>query len=326
MKIRLPSHLALLLALASPSAALATTAKPSPNSFPLAIKAMRERSYPGSAITIEQTLRAGANYKRFVASYRSDGLKIYGLLTVPNGAAPKGGWPAIVFNHGYIPPQMYRTTERYVAYQDAFARAGLVTFKPDYRGNGNSQGEPTSAYFSPDYTTDVLNAFSSLRKYGGVNPDRVGMWGHSMGGNLTLRAMVIDPRIKAGVIWGGVVAPYDQLLSGWKRHGGTPPNPASRKKREEIIAQYGTPKSNPAFYRAISPNSFLKDLNGRPLELHHSVTDETVPLAFSQTLARELKAAGEPYTFYTYPGDNHDISHNLGLALARSVAFFKKNL
>ena len=67
----------------------------------------------------------------------------------PSSGSPEGGWPAIVFNHGYIPPNVYRTTERYVGYQDGFARNGYVTFKSDYRGHGFSEGEARSAYGTP---------------------------------------------------------------------------------------------------------------------------------------------------------------------------------
>src|SRR5213075_2420317 len=111
-----------------------------------------------------------------VASYRSDGLKIFGLLTVPNGRKPAAGWPVIIFNHGYIPPSQYRTTERY------------VVFKPDYRGHGSSEGQPSSAYGSPGYTVDVLNAVTTLQRYPDADRNRIGMWGHSLGGNVTLRA------------------------------------------------------------------------------------------------------------------------------------------
>ena len=61
-------------------------------------------------------------------------------MTVPNGPKPATGWPVVIFNHGYIPPAQYVTTERYVAYQDAFARAGYISFKSDYRGHGKSEG------------------------------------------------------------------------------------------------------------------------------------------------------------------------------------------
>jgi len=287
---------------------------------------MRARSYPGSALTVQQNLTAGINYQRQVVSYQSDGLKIYALLTVPNGTPPKGGWPAVVFNHGYVPPNVYRTTERYVAYQDAFARAGFVTLKSDYRGHGRSQGEAVGGYYDPGYTVDVLNAVASLKGDPRVNRSRIGMWGHSMGGHLTLRAMVVDPSIVAGVIWAGVVAPYELLQNGWTRGPGAEVIPARlRRKAQEVRAKYGTLEQNPVFWRAVSPNSFLKSLGG-PLQLHQGTADVEVPVTFHQELARELSAAGKPFQSYTYPGDNHNLSRNLSLALERSVAFFKKNL
>ena len=166
---------------------------------------MRAGSYPGSDIVIEQELDPGANYRRYYVSYLSEGLKIYALLTIPNGEMPTNGWPGIVFNHGYIPPEQYRTTERYIAYVDQLAINGYVVFRIDYRGNDRSEGEPTGAYSNPGYMIDVLNAISSLQRFPQVNPEKIGMWGHSMGGYLTLRAMVISKEVKAGVIWAGVV-------------------------------------------------------------------------------------------------------------------------
>ncbi|MGI8748671.1 MAG: alpha/beta hydrolase family protein [Deinococcus sp.] len=292
----------------------------------MSIGTMRGRSYPGSVLTLRQTLRAGSNYSRQVVSYQSDGLRINALLTVPDGTPPKGGWPAIVFNHGYIPPNVYRTTQRYVAYQDAFARAGFVTLKSDYRGHGSSQGEAVGGYYDPGYTVDVLNAAASLKRDPRVNRARLGMWGHSMGGHLTLRAMVIDPSIKAGVIWAGVVAPYSLMQTGWKRGPGAEYIPPSVKRRGQQMAEkYGTAAQNPAFWRLVSPNSFLKDLGG-PLQLHQGSADVEVPPSFHQALEGELRAAGKPYAAYVYRGDNHDLSRNLSLALSRSVAFFKANL
>ncbi|MBB6015599.1 alpha/beta hydrolase family protein [Deinococcus radiopugnans] len=291
----------------------------------MSIAAAREKKYPGSALNVLTNLRAGSNYSRQVVSYQSDGLKIHALLTVPNGTPPKGGWPAIVFNHGYIPPQQYRTTERYVAYQDAFARAGFVTLKSDYRGHGSSQGEALGGYYSPGYTDDVMNALGSLKRDGRVNAARIGMWGHSMGGFLTLRAMVIDPGIKAGVIWAGVVGDYDAMMTRWNS-----PVPASIPQgvlnlRKTAVAKYGTPAKNPEFWASLSANSYLKDLGG-PLQLHIGTADEDVPVAFHTTLSKDLKAINKPVASYVYPGDNHNLSRNLQTALNRSVAFFKDNL
>ncbi|MCJ7737751.1 MAG: peptidase, partial [Anaerolineae bacterium] len=141
---------------ATPTDTPTPTLTPTPV-HPLMIESLRAGSYPGSEIVIEETLDPGVNYDRSIASYQSEGLKIYALLTVPLGEKPETGWPVIIFNHGYIPPDQYRTTERYIAYVDGFARNGYIVFRPDYRGHGSSEGEADSAYGSPAYTIDVLN-------------------------------------------------------------------------------------------------------------------------------------------------------------------------
>lgn len=292
----------------------------------MSIQAMRARTYPGSDIFIVNELDRGVNYRRFYAYYLSDGLKIFALLTVPDGEMLTGGWPGIVFNHGYIPPKQYRTTERYVAYVDRLARAGYIVFRIDYRGNDRSEGLATGAYGDPGYTVDVLNAVASLQRFSLVNPQKIGMWGHSMGGFLTLRAMVISKKIKAGVIWSGVVGSYPDLLYNWHRHEPPPtPQPEARGWRSEWIKQYGTPEKNPDFWNSVSANSFLKDLSG-PLQLHHSTADSEVPLAFSEKLAADIQAAGGVVELYTYPENDHNLSQSFELAMEQTIKFLDRYL
>ncbi len=291
----------------------------------LSIESLRNGEYPGSDITIENTLAPGSNYQRYLTSYKSEGLKIYALLTVPNGTPPAGGWPAIVFNHGYIPPTQYRTTERYIAYTDGFSRNGYVLIRPDYRGHGNSEGRASGGYGSNDYTVDVLNALASIKKYTNVNPENIGMWGHSMGGHITLRSMVVSKDIKAGVIWAGVVASYPDLLSKWRRQNNNlTPFPTTSNRggwRQGLLAEFGTPEANPAFWNSISSNSYLADISG-PLQLHHGTADHSVPHEFSEILADQMKQAGKVAELYIYPGDEHDIPNNFSVAMSRSIAFF----
>lgn len=315
-----------------PTKTPAPTQTPPPTATPrnpLMIQVQREREYPGSEIKIEQTLAPGANYSRYIASYLSDGLKIYALLTVPRGAKPSSGFPVIIFNHGYIAPSVYRTTERYVDYVDRIARTGYIVFKSDYRGHGSSEGQARGGYGSPDYTIDVLNALGSMKKFPDADPNRIGMWGHSMGGYITLRAMVIDPSIKAGVIWGGVVASYPDLISRWRRPPSgnapsAPPELSSRRRwREELTDEYGTPEENPEFWNSISANSFLSELSA-PIQLHHGTADTSVPLLFSELLYDQMQAVDGTVELYKYQGDNHNISQNFGTAMQRSIQFFNK--
>jgi|SRR3989344_371539 len=296
----------------------------------LTIAAQRKKAYPGSPITIEQTLEPAANYRKYIVSYTSDGLKIYALLTVPNGTPPTGGWPAIVFNHGYIPPAQYRTTERYVAYVDGFAGQGYIVFKPDYRGHGDSEGSPQGAYYSDAYSTDVLNAVTSIKEYKVANPEKIGMWGHSMGGHLTLRAMVVKSDIKAGVIWGGVVGSYEEMIENWRRRVPWMPSSSERQfrrpSRQELIDKYGSPEQNPEFWNSISPINFVADISG-PVQLHHGTGDESVPWEFSRSLKNALETAGKPVEYFTYEGADHNLSGAaFSQAMRRSVEFFDRVL
>ena len=315
-----------------PTATTTATITPTstPTLHPMNILAARQTAYPGSSITIEETLEPGANYSRYIASYESQGLKIYGLLTIPDGEMPVKGWPAIVFNHGYIAPQVYKTTERYIAYVDQLARHGYVVYKIDYRGHDRSEGEATGAYGDPGYTTDVLNAVSSLKAFPRVDAQRIGMWGHSMGGFLTLRAMVISSDIKAGVIWSGVVGSYPDMLCCWHHpevnRPTSTPNPNFRSGwRTQWQNIYGSPEENPGFWMSISANSYLMDLSG-PLQIHHDVGDSEVPVKFSQDLDQAVLAAGKTVEYYEYPGDDHNLANYFNLAMQRTIEFFDQYL
>ena len=310
----------------APTATSTSTASPTPTLHPMMIEAMRQLEYPGSDIVIEAELDPGPNYSRYYASYQSEGLKIYALLTIPFGEPPATGWPVIVFNHGYIPPEVYRTTERYVNYVGRLAESGYIVFRSDYRGHADSEGEASGAYGSPGYVIDVLNAVASVKRLPQADPDRIGMWGHSMGGYITLRSMVITDDIKAGVIWAGVVASYPDLFARGPQPASAAPTPTGteaqrRSWRRTWVELFGTPEENPVFWNGISANNSLADLSG-PIQLHHGTLDESVPLAASETLYNQMLAAGQPVEYYVYDGDNHNLSGYFTTVMNRTIEFF----
>jgi len=224
-------------------------------------------------------------------------------------------------------PSEYRTTEKYIAYADAFSRNGYIVLKSDYRGHGNSEGNAPGGYGSPAYTIDILNAISSIKKFRDVDINRIGMWGHSMGGFITLRSMVISKDIKAGVIWAGVVASYPDLISRWRRSSITPiPLPSGARRWRDLLAQqFGSPQENPEFWNSISANAYLKDISG-PIQLHHGGADTSVPLQFSEKLDKDLKTANKESELFVYRDDDHNIANNFNTAIQRSVDFFDKYL
>jgi dipeptidyl aminopeptidase/acylaminoacyl peptidase len=156
------------------------------------------------------------------------------------------------------------------------------------------------------------------------------MWGHSMGGYLTLRAMVISQDVKVGVIWAGVVASYPEMLYNWRRTSTATSTSSSSTPygvgwRRSWVEQFGAPDENPAFWEAVSATSYLADLSG-PLQLHHGDADEDVPFEFSLRLAELARAENKTADLYLYEGDNHNISANFAVAMERTIAFFDQVL
>jgi dipeptidyl aminopeptidase/acylaminoacyl peptidase len=300
----------------------------------LTLDYLRAQEFSGSEIVIEQKLADRSNYYRYLVSYLSEGLRIYGLLTVPFVDPPEGGFKAIVFNHGYIPPSVYQTTERYEAYVDYLARSGFVVFKIDYRGHGQSEGEARGSYYSPDYTIDAINAFKSLQRLDYVDPDGIGMWGHSMAGNVTLRAMLVEPEIRAGVIWAGAVYSYEDFNTyGIEDTTYRPPptsapddTPRPPRTSQLIFEAYGRPDLSQPYWQAVALSANL-DYLASPLQLHHAEDDTVVDIGYSSDLAVALQAAGKPYEFYIYEQGGHNLTSPAFLeAMQRTVAFFEENL
>ncbi len=309
------------------------------NTDSLAIVTMRQKQYPGSTITIEQTLNDGPNYHRYSVSYLSEGLKIYGFLTVPFGEKPKDGWPLILFNHGYIPPDQYSTANSYAIMIDPLASAGYIVFASDYRGNDNSKGTPMQPYVSPDYVTDSMNALASIEKYKGIEPsassgrfvdtNRIGVFGHSMGGNITLHELVMTQNIKAAEILSGVVGNETDLLEWWNRRKTNNTIVGNDLDTyyivEQMIQQHGTPQTDPKYWNTVDPTKFVSNISA-PVQIQVGTADNEVPMRFSTSLRDALKSAGKTVSYHEYPGADHNVSPDTSQAMEQTIQFFNTYL
>ena len=307
---------------------LPTSAQVAVKETDLSINRLRQQQYLGSELIIEKSLPDGLNYHQYIVSYLSYNLKIFALLTIPLTTQPNGGWPAILFDHGYIPPQEYQTAPaegQYSAYVSILAQHGYVVLKPDYRGNGNSQGVPMQSYVSSGYIDDNMNALASLKKLSRVNPKKIGIWAHSMGGNIALHTLVMTSDIKAAVIWSGVVGTYPEILQWWQRrmsaHSIVGNDLDTYRLIMQMVQDNGTPDINITYWQDIDPNTYLQNIS-TPIQLDVGTGDTVVPPSFSTGLAQRLKKAGKSVSVYEYSGDDHNISQNFTVAMQHSISFF----
>lgn len=297
---------------------------------PLTIPAISSAQLDVSSLEIIETVSEEKTYTSYIAVFTVDGLKEQGLLTIPNETNPEKGFPAIVFLHGYIPPNQYKTTQKYVDYVDALAKEGFVVFKIDYRGHGQSEGEPSGAYFSPDYVYDTRAAARALQSIDSVDPDRIGVWGHSMSGNVALRSLVADPTFKAGSIWAGAVFSYTDFIeyglndSSYVRNSST--STKSRSRAQSIFEEFGEISKDSDFWQKVAPTTYLNTLKS-PVQLHHALNDNVVSIQYSEDLSEKLQEAGVKHEFYIYQSGGHNIEgSSFVTAMDRTVQFFKKEL
>lgn len=303
----------------------------SPTPFPfqaMTIPALRERSY-NSSLGEREVVNENATYISYSTSYDSDGNKINAQLTVPKGDEPEGGFPAIIFIHGYIPPALYQTFSNYSAYVDYLAANGFVVFKIDLRGHGDSEGEPSGAYYSEDYVVDARNAIAALEESGIVNPRRIGLWGHSMAGNVVMRTVASKQDIPAVVIWAGAVYSYED----WQKYGiednsYRPPETTSQRqsRRRELFDTYGEFSSQSEFWKQVAPTNYLDGLK-TAIQLNHAIDDNVVDVGYSRDLAKILDEKNIKNDLNEYSSGGHNISGNsFNQAMQDTVEFFRENL
>lgn len=270
---------------------------PSPTPDPLSqfyIESLQERAYGETGqISAGSVWAETEDYTRYGISYPSDGLTITGYMNVPRGDGP---FPVIVLNHGYYDPDVYQTGYGTLDAADVLARHGYLAIASDYRiYAGSDEGEND---FRVGYVIDVLNLVALLDTLPQADTERIGMWGHSMGGGISINAMVISDQLDAVVLYGPMSG---DMADNW-RHIHQMWN---RPEMERLAAEYGGPDERPEAYRKMSAISYLDRVDA-PVQIHHGTWDEQVPYPWSVRLRDELQAAGRQVTLFTY----EEVRHN----------------
>ena len=288
---------------------------------PISLPAFMRKNYDGRDFTVGRVLDDNSVYTRYFITYKSGELTISGIMNVPKGNAPVGGFPILILNHGYIDPAVYTNGRGLRREQDYLARRGYVVIHPDYRNHAQSDKDPDTDYnFRLGYVEDVINAVYAIRSSGlpYVNGEKIGMLGHSMGGGVTINILVVQPDlVGAAVLFAPVSANYEDNFERWLMR--------RREVAERILQTYGTPQENPDFWHDISAINFLAFIKA-PILLHHGTADESVPIEWSDRFAEELQKENKEITYYKYDGQPHEFTTSWSQVMQRTVEFFDENL
>lgn len=208
----------------------------------LSTDSLRARSYDGTLTAVTEIDCPGraAGAKSRMLSYTSDGLAQYSRLELPATPAPKGGYPVVLFLHGYVgadaaPDYPFSCNEGgyYAHIINAWADAGYAVLMPGYRGHGTVAGKPADGhdwmktwdngtYLSPVfYAVDALNLLAAARGIDALGIDagagpvkldlsKVHAVGHSQGGDVGAIVLAATGEgatnglsVATGALWSG---------------------------------------------------------------------------------------------------------------------------
>ncbi|MFH1169844.1 MAG: alpha/beta fold hydrolase [Chloroflexota bacterium] len=130
-------------------------------------------------------------------NFYSAGHKLSGFINIPAGA--KGKVPGIVCCHGYS-----GNIQLYMAdIAQKISEAGYATIIFYHRGLGESEG-PVSRVIPQEQSEDIRNAITYMQTRPEVDPDRIGLYGTSLGGANVIYTAGNDKRVKCVVETGGI--------------------------------------------------------------------------------------------------------------------------
>ena len=297
--------------------------------FPFSIPSLQNRDYSESKIEIEKKVSSTKLFNSYIVSYLSDGLKNYALMNIPNSPMPKGGFPVIIVNHGYINPKTYDTVNSYKQITDYFSSNGYLVLKPDFRGNGKSEIE-NKPLMRFAYPIDVINLITSVGTVREANQNNIYLWGHSMGGEVTLKVLEIigkkpevSQKVKGAALWAPVTDPLK-----WFNHAHIPTLEEAKTNKYPYIDTFkimGTPEDNPELWKSVSQLSYLADVN-TPIQISHGTADTTVPYQWSVELYDDLISLEKNAKFLIYQNNGHNLTESWTKAAKNTLDFFKQGI
>jgi dipeptidyl aminopeptidase/acylaminoacyl peptidase len=284
------------------------------------IENLSKAQIPGSQIVIGKVLKTDPKYTsyEFILKFSPDlsgNLKTTsGLINIPAGTGP---FPVIVMYRGYVDPSQYFIGDGTSPAARVFAANGFITVAPDFLGYGDSDHEATDVFESrfQTYTTAVavLNSINSIKQWDNKN---VFIWGHSNGGQVTLTTLEITGINYPTVLWAPVSAefPYSILFYTDEASDG---GKFLRRQLADFENDYGV--------EPYSLTNYISNIKA-PIQLNQGTADPEVPVAWSDQLNTNLKAAGVDVTYIKYPGADHDLQPSWNLAVINALDFYKKHI
>jgi dipeptidyl aminopeptidase/acylaminoacyl peptidase len=248
----------------------------------------------------------------------ANGEMVPALLFLPYAEALHGTGPppAVINIHGGPTSEHHR--EWNVATQ-VFVNAGYVVLAPNVRGStgyGKKWREANRHDWGGKDLEDVARGAAWLGEHNVADGKRIGAYGVSYGGYLTLMSLALRPdRFAAGVSVVGVVS--------WKTMFET----TRGDLREYLAREFGEPSEDAELFRERSPLTHAAKIRA-PLLILQGANDPRVPRSEAEQVVKALRDGGKIHEYHVYEGEGHGFrkTENRVDSLRRALDWFDRHL
>ena len=253
-------------------------------------ESLRARGYPGGRLEVREEMFRGAGFTKYAMTWPSGGQTMTGTISIPDGAGP---FPVVVVNHGYIPASRYWVGQDSGIFGDPLAAHGVISVAPNWPGYAGSGPAPPGLPAIVGETIATLDLVSSLSTLERADTGRVALIGHSNGGGVSLLAMVVDPRVRAVVLFAPVSSDMADNARKWWLQSGS-------------MGAAGSPDENAQGYAHLSPRNYFAAGQAPALFLQ-GTADEDIPAAWTNSSLEAMRARGLAAEVVWLPGAHHDL-------------------
>lgn len=240
-----------------------------------------------------------------------DGQTMYARMIKPAGFRPERRYPVIVDVYGGPHAQSVRNAWSGATLDQVLAHKGYLIWQVDNRGSYGRGHAWESAVFRNLGETELADqkaGIEYLKTLGYADTTRMGLFGWSYGGYMTLYSLVHAPGLfRAGVAGAPVTS--------WRNY-------------DSIYTEryMGLPSENAGGYDRSSPLQHAADLQAKLLLLHN-VEDDNVHFQNSLQMADALEKSDRQFRMVIYPQKAHGVSGPLRRHLSETiVSFFEEAL
>lgn len=250
--------------------------------------------------------------------------KVSGLLNVPK---KEGNLPVILMLRGFVDPANYTTGVGTQHDGEVFAENGYITLAPDFLGYGESDKTSDNSFedrFLTYITTMTLlasinNLNLALLSNGytqSVDISKIGIWGHSNGGQIALSVLEISGKPYPTVLWAPVSKPFPYSILYYTDEFDDR-GKALRRALSDFEENYDVEK--------YSLTNYLGRITA-PVQIDQGLADVEVPYWWSDELVTKLKELGRSIEYFKYLGEDHNFDQgSWPVAISRSVQFYNES-